>query len=1561
MSLPKPTGISRRNAVQLLLGAAVLPPVVDALTAVPTFGRAPMETQLQVPLGDALRRIDTPGLAFTQVAQITGTGHRATFYEASWEGGRTYVRDLEMLTDQGWIAVTDPDRRFEEQWVVYTGHCVEHPQASPSWVAFDSLTKVGARTVELTAAEAGVYSLTVRWVLDGDRPEVQHVLTAGRGDDFAVGYQSFDIVDADDVEEVLCGALQHARVISEDPMPRAAWELFAPMALRQQTIAGTTTTLGVHVPADVIEFTHQRHEHASRQPFGMALRNDDGGINPTVYAPFQGHLTRLEAGEAHAFAFGITAVPADLYTVYRELLRSEYGYRRYRENVYGTTLTETVHNLVDLVAAEPPGDDAEGFSPSFSGWWSRNKGFVDVEQRQKVKAATAGVLLSAHYLTSPPDDDSLYTSRARPVVEFHLSRRNVNFTHDSSATSIPAMNRLGGTPNDAVVINALDTLLRHASGGVQALGVQNALAHRVNTWRTQFAPSLAAHQLTGDESYLAEALMLAEAYVSEQIQTPYTAMASEQDFGYTYSRFWVDLVVLYEATGNQTFLDGAYREAKRFITQTMARPVPDSTTIVGDEHTILTQFDWPTSVLPAYSGEGMPIEEVPSWYVSTTGLTFEGLGTFKHGASTEPDPGGGFTQIPGWAAFLLRLAHHAGDELMADVADNLIRGRWTTYPGYYNRQFEVATMKPEFATVGPPGIPSVYFHHMPAQLGMTMDYLLAQVFVQSDGEIDFPKVYEANFAFFNFYVAGHEPGTWYGEEGVWPYFPRGLIEVDDAQIDWVTGVGNDSLYIALMNASGIARDVTVNIATPLTGLGTTAGPEVRMFHRGNTLRRVPSARGQTMVTVPAHGLVALAVRDVPIDVPWHRAFEYADRTRLGFNSRDELPGADRGLARGLLMPRPDATGYDAYVAIDLAEPATLHYSVAGGDWQDVSGKVYPHEWTIAVPDRGATFSYRITSATLDTAPVTLRLAGEVSETVTVQTQPPATAVPGASVRVAVIVMNGTTQELTGLDVILATPSGWTTTLDPPPNSLAASERVVITGTINVPAAAALAEVELGSAVSWSGGEVSDAVPLVVRDPVWVVDLVPALTTVTQPNEEFEAVATVVNSGTQPVDVDLALVSSSSAWTVAQPNVTVPVAAGARVQTTFVVTAPGGAAWESMTTLQVLRDGALLHSVPVAMRTAPDIVHTGLAWPEYRETGEWLNSGLPGWNGIRTRYSAEGVTGGSLRWVPSSIEAGMHEVAVWFPSHANSTTAASFTVRHRDGDDLHLVDQTSGGGAWVVLGIYPLEPGNEVFLSVVHPGMHRASAARFRRLEESELEPTYAIDVPPIAAPGASVTAMLTVTAGPLADFAGCVSVEVPAGWSVAPATFTVDVAAGGAGEFDFVVTAASNAPAGTIGEVIARAGGVSAQAITQVGAADPAMTGIVDTGTSGGYSEIGVWARSTLVGHDGGSTRYAQPANQGSASWTRDLIAGRYRLSVWYPPFPNNCSTATYAVAGQTHEVTQDQRVGGGDWVVLGTWDFTADGDAVVTVSGADDGDLRADAVRWEQLSPAVPGPGCED
>ncbi|GAA5185283.1 hypothetical protein GCM10023322_28810 [Rugosimonospora acidiphila] len=1307
--------LSRRSLLQLA-GAGTV-----AATAAAGLGASPAAAApaTGVPLPQPLSALDKPNLSVATVpsATIESTNYRVSFYQATWDGGLTYLRELWRRARGGWQQITAPDHLFDEQWVILTGTQPAFPgdyytSSTPQWVAFESLHQVDAHTVTLEAVTTEAYAFTVQWSLGGEHPQVHWTLTANQDGHFVVGYQALDAASLDEVDEVLCGTRQHARVVN-GVEALGAWELMAPMCLTQHGIAGTTFTTGVYIPASVITFEHEREQNATRQPFAMSLRNQNRDVQPVVYAPQAGDLSAMSAGDTKQYSFAIYASAAAMPAAYTDLVRHEYRYSAYRRNAYDTSLTTTMFNLIDLAMRGPDGDDSTTFVPSPSGWWNRAKGFIDVENDQAVRTATAGVLLSAYLLTG---DEDIYQQRARPIMEYQVSRGNIGYTPDKTKSiyGVAGLYRLGSVPGDASTLVPLYRQTGGRSGGLHALAMLMIQQRPVRDSRTPMSTPLQAYELTGNPAYLAEAKAEGARYIAAQIEPPYTTNQPDSGFQYNYVKAWTELLMLYEASGERSFLDAAYREAQRFITQTQVRPVPETRLEVPNQPFLDNQFNgWVESPgIWDYPLSDVPSENVPAWLVATNGMTFEQLSTFKLA-----NPVGGFVMLPCWAPFFLRLAHHTGDTLLADVAHNLVVGRYTNYPGYYNRQFGSWHIHPDFPLVGPPGESSIYYSHIPGQLGLTIDYLVTEHTYRSHFNIEFPGQFETNYVYFKFRTYGHAPGRFYGADNVWPYLPKGIATVSNPQLNWLTAEGNGNLYLSLTNEAESAQTATVTFDPALAGIDRAKTYRVEVI-RDNGARVSDRLRnGRLDVTVSARGITAVIVSGVSLKVPLHRLPAGTDNGTSSYHFDDASP---LGIARGLLFVRPDRSGYDAYLQVDNEALATLRYSTDdGATWQELPNKVYPNEWTVPVADLNTSFRYAITVGTTSTAEATLRVptsvtgvcppgvsaAGEVAAR--------ADTTAGDVMRVTAVLRNGSHAAFGHPHVVLALPTGWTSKpVGRAPATVPAGGSAPWTYDVTAPADAPAATVTIGASATWAGGAV-DLTPAQVRvlASLSLPAVVAAPAQLANPGDATTVTVSVLNVGPLRRTGTLTI-SVPSGFTAAPASLNYRVAGRSEQAYPITVSSSAGVARQVAYPVTATLDTGAHASVTVQVASNVVTVDVADPWPSYVETGQWLASSLLGFDGTVTRYSNS--VGSTATWQPVLNTAGAYTVAVWYPNNATSTRAAVYVVHHADGEDTFTVDQQDQASQWRVLGTFNFAAGDDgyVQLQVHDTAFHRADAARF---------------------------------------------------------------------------------------------------------------------------------------------------------------------------------------------------------------------------------------------------------
>ncbi len=171
---------------------------------------------------------------------------------------------------------------------------------------------------------------------------------------------------------------------------------------------------------------------------------------------------------------------------------------------------------------------------------------------------------------------------------------------------------------------------------------------------------------------------------------------------------------------------------------------------------------------------------------------------------------------------------------------------------------------------------------------------------------------------------------------------------------------------------------------------------------------------------------------------------------------------------------------------------------------------------------------------------------------------------------------------------------------------------------------------------------------------------------------------------------------------------------------------------------------------------------------------------------------------------------------------------------------------------------------------------------------------------------------------------------------------------------DPTVTVIQTSP--TIKFTVAMSGlhGVGQRARFNLNASGLVVVDNANANNSGGSSaaSTGTWASSTAVaGYWDTDYQYNSPTGQGSYTFTPNLpAAGTYQVQIRYTQSANRATNVPVDVVGSsgTATTTQDQTIGGSQWITLGSYSFAAGtgGHMTVRTTGTT-GVVVADAVRF--------------
>ncbi|MGH2558259.1 MAG: beta-L-arabinofuranosidase domain-containing protein [Thermomicrobiales bacterium] len=907
-------------------------------------------------------------------ARLAGDSIQIDFFLASHGAAAGVAYEIRLKTDNGWQPIHD--RPFPLRPLVLRTERAEPPTVQPAWapgqeetnfalfhtdrldggpdvfnagecreIKLDRVDQLDTATVRCTSA---VGSLETTWQLTGDgRIAVSFAYMPNRDGWYSVGFGAFAGLPPEAVRAICAGPFLNERRFPVVPGVLPETHLPLPAALLETAIDGRPLTWAL--AADPVDAAWDWRDLSDAR-YAIGALNQAGELQPHIFVPVLGCAgSHLRAGETTWFRLQIQATTGDWWTAYRSLVRDLYGLRAYRENRYGS-LTDAFHNMAGLLK-----DD------HFGGWSERGKGLLNIEHRNGVKLASPGAALSAALVTG---DRELLRTRALPTIEFSLSRSHYGFTWDIGSETVgqhhvrQAFEDLGGPAWDAPVLIALAQLARGYTPALGSLaresgeGVQDFYIRR-----SAFQVSLSLYHLTGEERHLDRAREQADAYLAERIETPATDLVEGQRFSIHIGSDWISLLDLYEATGEQRYLDGAAIGARWFVTLLWTRPTPppdaETTTtsperLAADVPYYWHDHRWATDTVTYPRGVADVTQEtVPAWVVSPVGMTFEAWCTFR----------GRMVQNPGWAAHLLRLARFTGDELFRDLADNGITGRFTNYPGYYQKVPIVAHLKPDFPYLGPMALTLIYYHHILPQIGLTLDYLVEQARDRSGGAIDFPAVRDDSYVQFRHHLYGHAPGRFCGHDA-WLWMPAGVVDPGSDLLNWIAAQAGDRFFIALSNTSAEPVSSVVRVDPARLGIDSN-GEQPVDFHRADgTVARLSMRAGAIEVETPAHGLTALVIHGTRIDEPLHGYGSAGDTANalVTLVHDDERLGTVRAAA--VAMGPEDAVAYVFSTATpEQVESAVLTYETPDG-WHEEICPHFPFEFSVPIADPRGPFRFR---------------------------------------------------------------------------------------------------------------------------------------------------------------------------------------------------------------------------------------------------------------------------------------------------------------------------------------------------------------------------------------------------------------------------------------------------------------------------------------------------------------------------------------------------------------------------------------------------------------------------
>jgi hypothetical protein len=280
--------------------------------------------------------------------------------------------------------------------------------------------------------------------------------------------------------------------------------------------------------------------------------------------------------------------------------------------------------------------------------------------------------------------------------------------------------------------------------------------------------------------------------------------------------------------------------------------------------------------------------------VSPVGLGFEQPFTyFDPGKTVRP------VFMSSWAPHLLRLYQYTKRDIFLTYARNAVIGRFTNYPGYYATGFTDITMKPDFPYKGP-DVSSIYYHHIPAHLSFTWDYLFTEAIQRSENRISFPYSQQDGFVWFTNRHYGAGKGSVFDDKEVRLWMKRGLVELNSPEVNYISGISKDRFWVVLLSESEKPLTVSLGLGEA-TGVAANSAANLYSNERSKPTRLSLSERRMPVNLAPK-GFAAvsfpLAATKTETDLapvkdgmkvqdlgePWGRMFLFRIRSPFGWDS-----------------------------------------------------------------------------------------------------------------------------------------------------------------------------------------------------------------------------------------------------------------------------------------------------------------------------------------------------------------------------------------------------------------------------------------------------------------------------------------------------------------------------------------------------------------------------------------------------------------------------------------------------------------------------------------------------